>query len=189
MGTHLLASLGSKGKNGNSLACLRNAGSHSALTYCILVTAFSSRSRRLVRRQGTRMHAHAGALLAAPPGPAMASAAIASTRPAEAPRLRIEQTLCPDFARNRQSLYACTLWERTLGKEGGPRKTSLQGNLQGILLVRRPTVECSFHTSTSTHARPVKERHPRRTPPKKGAADNPTTNWSSAPRVLQLSRG
>ena len=34
MGTHLLASLGSKGKNGNSLACLRNAGSHSAVTYC-----------------------------------------------------------------------------------------------------------------------------------------------------------
>jgi len=30
----LLASLGSKGKNGNSLACLRNAGSHSAVTYC-----------------------------------------------------------------------------------------------------------------------------------------------------------
>ena len=29
MGTHLLASLGSKGKNRNSLACLRNAGSHS----------------------------------------------------------------------------------------------------------------------------------------------------------------
>jgi len=34
MGTHLLASLGSKGKNGNSLACLRNAGSHSAESYC-----------------------------------------------------------------------------------------------------------------------------------------------------------
>ena len=32
MGTHLLASLDSKGKNGNSLACLRNAGSHSAET-------------------------------------------------------------------------------------------------------------------------------------------------------------
>jgi len=36
MGTHLLASLGIKGKNGNSLACLRNAGSHSAVTYCTL---------------------------------------------------------------------------------------------------------------------------------------------------------
>ena len=35
MGTHLLASLGSKGKHGNSLACLRNAGSHSAVTYRI----------------------------------------------------------------------------------------------------------------------------------------------------------
>jgi hypothetical protein len=34
MGTHLLASLGSKGKNRNSLACLRNAGSHSAESYC-----------------------------------------------------------------------------------------------------------------------------------------------------------
>jgi hypothetical protein len=34
MGTHLLASLGSKGRNGNSLACLRNAGSHSAESYC-----------------------------------------------------------------------------------------------------------------------------------------------------------
>jgi hypothetical protein len=30
----LLASLGSKGKNSNSLACLRNACSHSAETYC-----------------------------------------------------------------------------------------------------------------------------------------------------------
>jgi len=35
MGTHLLASLGSKGKNRNSLACLRNAGSHSAVKYCL----------------------------------------------------------------------------------------------------------------------------------------------------------
>ena len=33
--THLLASLGSKGKNRNSLACLRNAGFHSAVTYCM----------------------------------------------------------------------------------------------------------------------------------------------------------
>ena len=33
--THLLASLGSKGKNRNSLACLRNAGFHSAESYCI----------------------------------------------------------------------------------------------------------------------------------------------------------
>jgi hypothetical protein len=30
----LLASLGSKGKNRNSLACLRNACSHSGVTYC-----------------------------------------------------------------------------------------------------------------------------------------------------------
>jgi hypothetical protein len=30
----LLASLGSKGKNRNSLACLRNAGSYSAESYC-----------------------------------------------------------------------------------------------------------------------------------------------------------
>jgi len=30
----LLASLGSKGKNRNSLACLRNAGFHFAVTYC-----------------------------------------------------------------------------------------------------------------------------------------------------------
>jgi hypothetical protein len=39
MGTHLLASLGSKGKHRNSLhleslACLRNAGFHSAESYC-----------------------------------------------------------------------------------------------------------------------------------------------------------
>ena len=34
IGTRLLASLGSKGKNRNSLACLRNAGFHSAVTYC-----------------------------------------------------------------------------------------------------------------------------------------------------------
>ena len=34
MGTHLLASLGSKGEKRNSLACLKNAGSHSAVTYC-----------------------------------------------------------------------------------------------------------------------------------------------------------
>ena len=32
--TDLLASLGSKGKNRNSLACLRNAGFYSAVTYC-----------------------------------------------------------------------------------------------------------------------------------------------------------
>ena len=44
METDLLASLGSKGKNGNSLACLRNAGSHSAMTYCII----SARFRRLI---------------------------------------------------------------------------------------------------------------------------------------------
>jgi len=37
MGTDLLASRGSKGKNGNSLACLRNAGSHSAESYCMYV--------------------------------------------------------------------------------------------------------------------------------------------------------
>ena len=36
MGTDLLASLGSKGKNRNSLACLRNAGYHFAITYCNL---------------------------------------------------------------------------------------------------------------------------------------------------------
>ena len=35
VGTHLLASMGSKGKNRNSLACLRNADSHSAVTYCV----------------------------------------------------------------------------------------------------------------------------------------------------------
>ena len=34
IGALLLASLGGKGKNRNSLACLRNAGSYSALTYC-----------------------------------------------------------------------------------------------------------------------------------------------------------
>src|SRR6056300_1308970 len=33
--THLLASLGNKGKNSNSLTCLRNAGFYSAVTYCI----------------------------------------------------------------------------------------------------------------------------------------------------------
>ena len=32
--THLLASLGSKGKTRNSLACLRNAGFHFAESYC-----------------------------------------------------------------------------------------------------------------------------------------------------------
>ena len=32
--THLLASLGSKGTNRNSLACLRNAGFDFAITYC-----------------------------------------------------------------------------------------------------------------------------------------------------------
>jgi hypothetical protein len=34
METHLLASQGSKGKNRNPLACLRNASFHSAVTYC-----------------------------------------------------------------------------------------------------------------------------------------------------------
>ena len=35
IGTRLLASLGSKGKNRNSLACLRNAGSYFVVTYCM----------------------------------------------------------------------------------------------------------------------------------------------------------
>ena len=35
IGTRLLASLGSKGKNRNPLACLRNAGSYFAESYCI----------------------------------------------------------------------------------------------------------------------------------------------------------
>ena len=34
IGTHLLASLGSKEENRDSLACLRNAGSYSAESYC-----------------------------------------------------------------------------------------------------------------------------------------------------------
>ena len=34
MGTHFLASLGSKGRNGNSLARLRNVSSHSTESYC-----------------------------------------------------------------------------------------------------------------------------------------------------------
>ena len=34
IGTHLLASLGSKGKNRNPLACLRNAGSYFGVSYC-----------------------------------------------------------------------------------------------------------------------------------------------------------
>ena len=37
IGTRLLASLGSKAKNRNSVACLRNAGSYSAVTYCTFV--------------------------------------------------------------------------------------------------------------------------------------------------------
>ncbi len=46
IGTHLLASLGSKGKNRNSLACLRNAGSHSAVTYCKGQSGFGKASDR-----------------------------------------------------------------------------------------------------------------------------------------------
>ena len=38
----MLASLGTKGKNRNSLACLRNAGSHSAESYCIPLGTYSS---------------------------------------------------------------------------------------------------------------------------------------------------
>ena len=38
IGTRLLASLNIKGKNKNSLACLRNAGSYFAITYCICVS-------------------------------------------------------------------------------------------------------------------------------------------------------
>ena len=37
IGTRLLASLGIKGKNRNPLACLRNAGSYFAITYCIVL--------------------------------------------------------------------------------------------------------------------------------------------------------
>src|SRR6056300_236068 len=40
--THLLASLGSKGKNRNSLACLRNAGFYSAESYCSTLLLFLS---------------------------------------------------------------------------------------------------------------------------------------------------
>ena len=35
IGTHSLVSLGSKGENRNPLACLRNAGSYSAESYCV----------------------------------------------------------------------------------------------------------------------------------------------------------
>ena len=45
----LLVSLGRKGKNRNSLACLRNAGSYSAVTYCIR----QETSRRSDPRQTT----------------------------------------------------------------------------------------------------------------------------------------
>ena len=37
----MLASLGGKGKNRNSLACLRNAGSYSAESYCIARPAYT----------------------------------------------------------------------------------------------------------------------------------------------------
>ena len=48
--THLLASLGSKGKNRKSLACLRNAGSHSAVTYCnYLLAIFITNMQYLLR--------------------------------------------------------------------------------------------------------------------------------------------
>ena len=49
IGTRLLASLGSKGKNRNPVACLRNAGSYSAVTYCIR----QETSRRSDPRQTT----------------------------------------------------------------------------------------------------------------------------------------
>ena len=39
----MLASLGGKGKNRNCLACLRNAGSYSALTYCTAETLMFER--------------------------------------------------------------------------------------------------------------------------------------------------
>ena len=62
MGTHLLASLGSKGKNGNSLACLRNAGSHSAMTYCTHKRTYSpSPLRALVSSEySNKHHQHQG---------------------------------------------------------------------------------------------------------------------------------
>ena len=39
IGTQLLASLGSKGKNRNSAACLRNANSYSAESYCMVFSS------------------------------------------------------------------------------------------------------------------------------------------------------
>ena len=46
IGTHLLASSDIMEKNRNSLACLRNAGSHSAVTYCnITIRLNTSMSR------------------------------------------------------------------------------------------------------------------------------------------------
>ena len=65
--THLLTSLGSKGKNRNSLACLRNACFHFAVTYCsqrASQRALSWRRARCCRR------APAGGLVHVPSRPA-----------------------------------------------------------------------------------------------------------------------
>jgi hypothetical protein len=40
IGTHLLPSFDIIEKNRNPLACLRNAGSHSAMTYCTVVPVY-----------------------------------------------------------------------------------------------------------------------------------------------------
>jgi hypothetical protein len=54
--THLLASLGSKGKNRNSLACLRNAGFHSAQSYCKAATFMTSYTTSLLPASGLPGH-------------------------------------------------------------------------------------------------------------------------------------
>ena len=51
MGTHLLASLGSKGKSGYSFACLRNAGSHYAESYCTETPSDEHRIRFFAQRK------------------------------------------------------------------------------------------------------------------------------------------
>ena len=56
--THLLASLGSTGKNRNSLACLRNAGFHFAESYCIHTYIHSYIHQVSAQRHGRQSQAH-----------------------------------------------------------------------------------------------------------------------------------
>ena len=83
VGTRLLASLGSNGKKRNSLACLRNAGSYSAMTYC--------RAIKLCERACT------SALAGCTPSPPLSLLYLTISSEAKVPKPRSQNLLSPSW--------------------------------------------------------------------------------------------